>query len=337
MRNLTKLAAAAAFCLASPMAHAGDGCDAGESVIKFTHVTAVKGHPKGEAAEDLRQRVNKALDGRYCMEVHPNSELYADDDKMFQAMLDGEIQMAAPSIAKMSGISPQYQVFDLPFMFRDLEHVIDFQYTPQGEALLNAGRKQGFLGLAYWMNGMRQISANRPLLKPEDVRGLKFRIQGSPVEKAYYDLLGGVPVKLAFAKVHDALASGEVDGQENTWSNIYTKKFYEEQDSVTETNHSVIAYIVVTSAKWFDKLPKDVRATLSEILLEVTHERNRFAFQLDELNRQKVIDNGGRINALTEAQRAEWQKTLAPVWAHFESEIGADLIDAAHGTPVPSL
>lgn len=322
----TLLSAALLALIALP---AAANCDPGEVVIRFSHVTAVKGHPKGEAAAELQSRINQELDGRACMEVFPNSTLFSDNDEMFQALLDGNLELAAPSIAKMSDLSPKFQLFDLPFMFRDLENVIDFQYTPEGETLLNAGRAKGFVGLAYWMNGMRQISANRPLILPRDVAGLTYRVQGSPVEYAYYKLMGGNTKKLAFSKVYGALESGEVDGQENTWSNIYTKKFYKVQDSITETNHSLIAYIVVTSARFLDGLDPALRADFQQILTEVTHERNRFAFQLDEVNHAKIMNNGGKVNRLNDAQRAEWVATLKPVWAEFEDAIGADLIAAA--------
>jgi C4-dicarboxylate-binding protein DctP len=307
---------------------AAASCDPGEVVIRFSHVTAVRGHPKGEAAAALQARINDELNGRACMVVFPNSTLFADNDEMFQALLDGKLELAAPSIAKMSGLSPKFQLFDLPFMFSDLEAVINFQYTPEGDALLEAGRPKGFVGMACWMNGMRQISANLPLILPRDVAGLIYRVQGSPVESAYFKLMGGTTKKLTLSKVYDALKSGDVDGQENTWSNNYTKKFYKVQHSIIETNHSLIAYIVVTSAAFLDKLDPVLHADFQQILAEVTHERNRFAFQLDEVNRAKVLNNGGNINRLNDARRAEWLSTVKPVWAEFEDQIGADLIAA---------
>jgi C4-dicarboxylate-binding protein DctP len=322
-------AAAAALMTLAVAAPAVAQCDPGERVIRFSHVTAAKGHPKGEAATALKARIDEQLNGRACMEVYPNSTLFNDDDAMFQALLDGDLEMAAPSIAKMSSLSPRFQVFDLPFMFQDLEAVINFSYTPEGEALLLAGQPKGFVGLSYWLNGMRQISATRPILQPSDVNGLTFRIQGSPVELAYYAIMGGKSKKLSFAAVYDALASGEVDGQENSWSNIYTKRFYRVQDSITITNHSLIAYIVVTSQAFLQSLDPALREDLQQILAEVTHERNRFAFQLDEVNQMKILEDGGTINRLKDAQRQVWVDTLKPVWAQFEEGIGADLIAAA--------
>lgn len=322
--------------LAPALAVAAD-CDPGEVKIRFSHVTAVKGHPKGEAAQALAERINAELNGRACMEVYPNSTLFKDDDALFQGLLDGEVEMAAPSIAKMSDLSKKFQLFDLPFLFASMESAIDFQYGPEAEALLHAAEDKGFVGLAYWMNGMREFSATRPILAPGDLKGLKIRAEGSPVELTYFKMLGAEPKKLAFSAVHDALASGEVDGQANTWSNIYTKKFFQVQDGTTQTDHSLLAYIVVTSKRFMDSLDPQLRADLEMILLETTHERNRFAQQLAEVNEQKVQENGGKVRRLTEAQRAAWVAAMKPVWAQFEGEIGADLIRAAEASNKPGF
>ncbi|MEL7414959.1 MAG: DctP family TRAP transporter solute-binding subunit, partial [Pseudomonadota bacterium] len=297
MKNWIKTGLICAAAIATPFAAQADatGCDAGEIVVKFTHVTAERGHPKGEAAAALQQRVNAELDGRACMEVYPNSTLYADNDEMLQALLDGEVHLAAPSFSKLKRISPQVQLFDLPFLFQDLEHVINFTYTDEAVDLLAAGQSSGFHGLAYWMNGMSQMTAVREVRTPADLGGLHFRMQGSAVEQAMFERMGATGEKLAFSKVYDALASGQVTAQANTWSNIYTKSFYTVQDSVTETNHVVLAYMVLTGDRWWKSLPDDVRTDLELILLEVTHERNRFAYQLSELNRMNVVQDGGRV------------------------------------------
>ncbi|MEL6679885.1 MAG: DctP family TRAP transporter solute-binding subunit [Pseudomonadota bacterium] len=331
MKTLIKTGLVCAAAMWAPAAAMADpaGCDAGEIVIKFTHVTAERGHPKGEAAAELQRQVNASLDGRACMEVYPNSTLYADNDEMLQALLDGDVHLAAPSFSKLKRISPQVQLFDLPFLFQDLEHVINFTYTDEATALLEAGQDAGFRGLGYWMNGMSQMTAVREVRTPEDLNGLHFRMQGSAVEQAMFERMGATGEKLAFSKVYDALASGQVTAQANTWSNIYTKSFYTVQDSVTETNHVVLAYMVLTGDRWWNSLPEDVRTELELILLEVTHERNRFAYQLSELNRMNVAQDGGRVVALEEAERSAWVNTLGPIWAQFEDEIGPDLISAA--------
>ena len=307
-------------------------CTGGEKVIRFSHVTAEVGHPKGRTARALADRVNSELNGKLCMVIYPNAELYSDDDELWQAMRDGKIEMAAPSLAKMSGFSKSFQVFDLPFMFADMGKAIDFTYTPEAIAVLDSLGESGFKGLAYWMNGMRQITANRAVSGPEDLEGLTFRISGSPVGKAYYGLLGVDTVKMSFSKVFAALEAGEIDGQENSWSNIYTKKFHTVQHSVNETNHSLIAYSLITTEAFWDSLDPQVREQLEWIILETTHEYNGFAYQIDEVNRQRVIESGASVKVLSEGQRLDWINALSPVWSQFEGEIGPGIVSSAAGS-----
>ncbi|MBB5514417.1 C4-dicarboxylate-binding protein DctP [Rubricella aquisinus] len=303
-------------------------CDPGEERIRFSHVTAAQGHPKGEAALLLEQRINRELNGRACMEVFARSTLFNDDD-VLPAMLRGEVEMAAPSLSKFEAYTRKFRVFDLPFMFEDVFAVEEFQYSPEGEALKRSMEAQGLIGLEFWHNGMKQISATRPLISPTDAAGMKFRIQPSPVLNAQMEALGSAGVAMPFSAVYEALKNGEVQGQENTWSNIYTQSFHTVQDGVTETNHGIIDYLVVTSADWWNGLEPGLHADLAQILLEVTHERNRFAFEIGEMNRSRIMADGGVIRELTPEQRAEWVAAFAPVWDQFRGDIGDDLIAAA--------
>lgn len=306
-------------------------CDPGEIVIKFSHVTAITGHPKGEAAELLAQRVNNEMNGRVCMQVYPNSQLY-DDNKVLEALLLGDVQLAAPSLSKFERFTKKYRVFDLPFLFEDMEAVDKFQGSEVGQSLLYAMRENGLQGLTFWRNGMKQMSAKRPLIRPEDAANLKFRIQQSDVLKAQFEALNANPQKMAFKEVYGALQTGVVDGQENTWSNIFTKKFFEVQDGITETNHGVIDYLVVTSTQFWSDLPADVRAQLEVILTQVTIERNNAAFELGELNKQRLLEVGAEIRLLSREDRGAWVQALKPVWEQFESDIGSDVIAAAQAS-----
>jgi len=324
MKRLLFAATAAIVFAASP---AFANCDDGEIVIKFSHVTAAKGNPKGEAAELLAARVNERMNGKACMEVYPNSQLY-NDDKVLEAMLLGDVQMAAPSLSKFEKYTKKFRIFDLPFLFDNIDAVNRFQASDAGQELLRSMEKKGLLGLGYWHNGMKQLSANKPLLMPEDANGLKFRIQTSDVLQAQFEALGANPQKLAFSEVYGALQTKVVDGQENTWSNIYTKKFFEVQDGTTESDHGILDYLVVTSAEWWAGLPDDVRTELKTIFDEVTTEKNDQALAINDQAKQKVVDAGGVVRQLTAEQRAAWKKAMEPVWAKFEGDIGKDLIDA---------
>ncbi len=320
------LAAASGLALGS---FAGvPAADAKEIVIKFSHVTAPAGHPKGEAATLFAKRVNERMKGKVRIDVFPNSQLY-NDNKVLEAMLLGDVQLAAPSLSKFEQFTLKYRVFDLPFMFKDIEAVDRFQNSPTGEKLKNAMNKQGLKGLAFWHNGMKQLSARKPLMVPADAKGLKFRIQTSDVLRAQFEALGASPQKMAFKEVYGALQTGVVDGQENTWSNIFTKKFFEVQDGITESNHGIIDYLVVTSVKFWEGLPSGIRNDLDRILKEVTEERNAISSQINQENKAKVIAAGTKVRRLTPAQRRQWIAAMKPVWSKFEKDIGADIIAAA--------
>jgi C4-dicarboxylate-binding protein DctP len=189
--------------------------------------------------------------------------------------------------------------------------------------------RRGLKGLAFWHNGMKQMSASRPLIMPSDAKGLKFRVQTSDVLVAQFEQLGASPQKMSFKEVYGGLQTKVIDGQENTWSNIYGKKFFEVQDGVTETNHGIIDYLVVTSTKWWDGLPDDVRSQLSTILKEVTATRNGESTKVNNTNKENVIQAGGVVRTLTDEQRQAWVDAMKPVWKKFEKNIGKDLMDAA--------
>ncbi len=320
------LAAAAALALTANSALAA--CDDGEIVIKFSHVTNTDKHPKGIAASLLSQRVNDEMNGKACMEVFPNSSLY-DDDKVLEAMLLGDVQLAAPSLSKFETFTKKYRIFDLPFMFKDVAAVDAFQQSDTGQAMLDAMQRRGLQGLAYWHNGMKQMSASKPLISPEDAKGLKFRVQPSDVLKAQFEALGANPQAMAFSEVYGALQTGVVDGQENTWSNIYGQKFFEVQDGITETNHGIIDYMVVASTDFLDSMPADVRDQFLTILKEVTNERNSEVSKVDQEARDAIVAAGGVIRELTPEQRSAWVEAMKPVWAQFEGDVGADNIAAA--------
>lgn len=305
-----------------------NGCDDGEMVIKFSHVTNSDRHPKGIAASLLMERVNTEMDGKACMEVFPNSTLY-NDDQVLEAMLQGDVQMAAPSLSKFEAFTKQFRIFDLPFMFKDIEAVDTFQTSETGQAMKESMSRRGLLGLEFWHNGMKQFSANKALNKPEDAKGLKFRVQPSDVLVAQMEALGASPQPMAFSEVYGALQTGVVDGQENTWSNIYGQKFFEVQDGVTETNHGIIDYLVVTSVDWIESLDDDVREQLTTILREVTKTRNAESFNVNEEAKQAILDAGGTVRELSPEDRQAWVDAMKPVWTKFEGDVGVENIEAA--------
>ena len=325
---LTSMTAIALALSAGAAAANTEGCDDGEIVMKFAHVTNADKHPKGIAASLFAQRVNAEMDGTACMEVYPNSTLY-DDDQVLEAMLQGDVQFAAPSLSKFESFTKQFQIFDLPFMFKDIAAVDGFQNSETGTKMKDSMARRGLQGLEFWHNGLKQMSANKPLLAPGDMKGLKIRVQPSDVIVAQMEALGASPQPMAFSEVYGALQQGVVDGQENTWSNIYGQKFYEVQDGTTETNHGVLDYLVVSSTDWLDSLDPAVKDQVLTILNEVTVERNAAVNEVDQAARQSILDAGGVIRELTDEQRAQWVDAMKPVWDKFAEGIGQENIDVA--------
>jgi C4-dicarboxylate-binding protein DctP len=303
-------------------------CDPGERVVKFSHVTNTDKHPKGIAASLLAERVNKELNGVMCMEVYPNSTLY-NDNKVLEALLNGDVQLAAPSLSKFEKFTKQFRIFDLPFVFKNVDAVNEFQTSEKGEKMKSSMRRKGLQGLAFWHNGMKQMSANVPLEKPTDANGKKFRVMTSDVLVAQMKALGGSAQKMAFSEVYGGLQQGVVDGQENTWSNIYGKKFFEVQDGVTETNHGILDYLLVTSVDFLNSLRPDVQLQFLQIVKEVTETRNAESFAVNQKNRQMILDAGGTIRTLTPEQRQLWVDAMKPVWDQFKDDVGQDNLDYA--------
>ena len=321
-----KFRSALIFCLAfgfSGLAQAADPI-----IIKFSHVVA-ENTPKGQAALKFKELAEKYLPGKVEVQVFPNSQLFGDGKEM-EALLLGDVQIVAPSLSKFSKYTKKLQVFDLPFLFDDIEAVDRFQNSAKGHELLTSMQGKGIVGLGFLHNGMKQLSANVPLRTPADAKGLKFRIQSSDVLEAQFKAVGANPQKLAFAEVYQALQSGVVDGAENPWSNIYTKKFYEVQKYITESDHGVLDYMVVANENWWNGLPEDVRSGLDKAMHEAIAYGNKIARTDDADYRAKVIEaKKAKVIKLTKSEKDQWRNAMKPVWSQFEGEIGKDLIDAA--------
>lgn len=297
-------------------------------IIKFSHVVA-DGTPKGQGALLFKKLAEERLAGKVKVEVYPNSSLFGDAKEM-EALALGDVHLIAPSLSKFDRYTKVLQVFDLPFMFADTAAVDAFQGSATGKKLLHSMEKKGFYGLGYWHNGMKQISANKPLRLPTDCAGLKFRIQSSDVLLAQFKALHANPQKMAFAEVYQALQVGTVDGQENTWSNIFSQKFFEVQKYITESNHGAIDYMLLTSTDFWNSLPKDIRPVLDQIVIEATAHTNKVAGELNTRDRGRIKDSGTtEIIQLDDTQRTAWKKAMEPVWKQFEGDIGKDVIDAA--------
>ena len=325
--STTRLAASLGLSLTLGLA--AMTANAAPIVIKFSHVVA-ESTPKGQGALKFKELAEAALPGKVEVQVFPNSQLFGDGKEM-EALLLGDVQIIAPSLAKFDRYTKKVQIFDLPFLFDDMAALDRFQASPAGQELLDSMKSKGIQGLAYWHNGMKQLSTNKDkLTRPEDIKGLKFRIQASDVLEAQFRQLGANPQKLAFSEVYQALQTGVVDGQENTWSNIYTQKLHEVQKTIAVTNHGDIDYMVIANAAWWDGLPDDVRAGLSKAMAGATEYANKLAADINERDRKRIADAGAaKIQTLSKEDVAAWRAAMHPVWQKFQGDIGKDLIDAA--------
>ena len=297
-------------------------------VMTFSHVVA-ENTPKGQMANKFKELVEQRLAGKVVVEVFPSSQLFGDN-KVLEAMLLGDVQLAAPSLSKFQKYTKSLQIFDLPFLFKDMAAVEKFQQGPEGQKLLMSVEKKGLIGLGYLHNGLKQLSASDPLRVPADAKGKKFRIMTSDVLAAQFKAVGAMPLKKPFSEVFTLLQTRAIDGQENTWSNIYSKKFFEVQPYITESNHGLLDYLLVTSIEFWMGLPDDIRAELKKALDEATAFGNKVAAQKAIEDRQKIIDSKRcTIIELTDAERQLWVDAMKPVWKKFEKQIGKEYIDAA--------
>jgi C4-dicarboxylate-binding protein DctP len=297
-------------------------------VIKFTHVVAVD-TPKGQAAEYFKKLVDERSGGKMVVEVYPNSSLFDDKDVM-EPLMTNAIQIAAPSFSKFTKFAPQLQLFDLPFLFNDADHLHKVTTGPVGQKVLSVVGKKGLVGLAFWDNGFKELSANKPLLMPEDANGLKFRIMSSKVLEAQMKAVGANPQVLPFSEVYSALQQRVVDACENPLSNFFTQKFYEVQTDLTMTNHGYLGYLVVTNKLFWKKLTDDQRALITKAMQEATVYGNNLAKQMDEDYLAKVKETGKtKVHELNAAQRKAWKDKMLAIYPEFYGVIGKDLIDEA--------
>ncbi len=322
MRFLISALTVLVFMVTGPVAHAGP------IKIKFSHVVAVN-TPKGQMAEKFKELVEQRLAGKVEVNVFPNAQLFGDN-KVLEALLLGDVQLAAPSLSKFQKYTKSLQIFDLPFLFNDIGAVDKFMATDAGKKLLRATENKGLLGLGFLHNGMKQLSASSPLTVPEDAAGMKFRIMTSDVLAAQFQAVKASPQKKPFSEVFTLLQTKAIDGQENTWSNIFSKKFFEVQEHITHSDHGYLGYMVVTSSEFWNDLPDDVRGELQKALDEAITFGNQVAKEKAVGDKTAIMDSGrSKIIELTPEQRGQWVEAMKPVWKKFEGDIGKDLIDAA--------
>ncbi|MEQ1517323.1 MAG: TRAP transporter substrate-binding protein [Usitatibacteraceae bacterium] len=299
-------------------------------VIKFSHVVALD-TPKGKGAEQFKKLAEERTKGRVKVEVYPNSQLYKDKEEL-EAMQLGAVQMLAPSLSKFGPLGVrEFEVFDLPFLFDNDAELHKVTQGPIGQQMMAKLFSKGVVGLAFWDNGFKQMTANRPLRNPEDFKGLKMRIQSSKVLDAQMRALGANPQVMAFSEVYQALQTGVVDGTENTTSNIFTQKTHEVQKNLTLSDHGYIGYAVVVNKKFWEGLPADIRTTLEGAMKDATTYANDIAKKENDDALDGIRKSGKtQVIGLTAREKAAWKKAVLPVHAEMESKVGKELLQSIY-------
>jgi len=322
MRKIILAAAAAVLVLGSGTAMAQSPI-----VIKFSHVVA-NDTPKGKGALKFKELAEKYTDGKVKIEVYPNSTLYKDKEEI-EALQLGSVQMLAPSTAKFAPLgAKEFEALDLPWLFKDDETYAKAMKGPVGQWLFKKLEAKGISGLAYWDNGFHMVSANKALLNPTDFQGLKIRISGSKIADRYFRDLGMIPQIMAFSEVYQALQTGVVDGCENTPSNYWTQKFHEVQKDITVSYHAHLQYAVIVNSKFWSGLPADIRGQLQKAMDEATDYTNSIARKENEDALEDIKKSGKTtLHYLNDAQKAAWQKAMAPTYKWAEGRVGKEVLD----------
>ncbi|KGT79121.1 C4-dicarboxylate ABC transporter [Bradyrhizobium japonicum] len=322
MRKLLLAVAAAAILVAPAVAQAQSPI-----VIKFSHVVA-NDTPKGKGALKFKELAEKYTDGKVKIEVYPNSTLYKDKEEI-EALQLGSVQMLAPSTAKFAPLGiKEFEALDLPWLFKDDITYSNAMKGTVGKWLFQKLETKGITGLAYWDNGFHMLSANRPLMKPADFQGLKFRISGSKIADQYFRILGSIPQIMAFSEVYQALQTGVVDGCENTASNYLTQKFYEVQKDITVSYHAHLQYAVIVNSKFWSGLPPDIRAQLEKAMVDATEYTNQIAHQENEDALAEIKKTGKtKLHYLTDADRKAWQEAMQPTYKWAKGRVGQEVLD----------
>lgn len=325
LRTVLATAMASAAFAVPQWGHAAD-----QIVIKFSHVVAAD-TPKGNAAEFFKKKAEELTKGRVKVEVYPNSTLYKDKEEL-EALQLGAVQMLAPSLAKFGPLGvKEFEAFDLPYIFDSYDKLHKITLGPVGRQLLDKLEPRGIRGLAYWDNGFKSFSANKPIKTPADLKGQKMRIQSSKVLESEIRALGAIPQVLAFSEVYQALQTGVVDGTENPISNLYTQKMHEVQKHLTLTEHGYLGYAVIVNKKFWDGLPPDIRKQLDDAMAQAT----RFANQIAKIENDKALEavvKSGKTTVYTptEAERQAFKKAMFKTHTDMQSRIGKDLIQSIY-------
>ncbi|MCT8138730.1 TRAP transporter substrate-binding protein [Anaerobacillus sp. CMMVII] len=295
--------------------------------LKFSHVVA-KNTPKGHAAAYFAELVKEKTDGWVEIQLFPNGVLY-DAQEEFEALKKGDVHIIAPAFSEVTIHDRKWTALDLPYLF-DNEIMVEQAFEGRiGELLLESFAKKGFMGIAFWDNGFKQLTNNvKPIIYPEDITGLSFRVMPSEALFKTYRILGARAVTYPFNDVYNVLRDGIVDGQENTLSNIYSKGFYQQQRYMTISNHNYLGYVVLVEPEFWSTLPERHQSSIQEAMDEVTMWLRKHAMELNNDMLQRISSTGiTEIHEQSEEEKDQWRKVLKPLYDEYETIIGKELMD----------
>jgi C4-dicarboxylate-binding protein DctP len=334
--KLTQFAVGGSLALALTL-FALEGAQAQQPIIlKFSHVVT-DDTPKGKGALKFKELAEAKTKGRVKVEIYPNSQLYKDREEL-EALQLGAVQMLAPSVSKFGPLGVRkFEVFDLPYMFPDEKSLENVVAGPVGSGMFKLLEPKGITGVAYWFNGFKEFTSNKPLKQLDDFKGMKIRIQSSKVLEGEIKALGAIPQVMAFSEVYTALQQGVVDGEENTPSNKYTQKMHEVQKHMTMSDHGVVMYAVVVNKKFWDGLPPDIRKSLDEAMREST----KYVWQIAKQENDDAVAKikaakTTEIYVLPPAEKAVWRKAMLPLYQQYEDVVGKDTLQAIEKTVAQS-
>lgn len=309
-----------------------DGSDGGDKdvhTIRIAHLVPEE-QSSHVAALTFKEKLETESDGRIKVEIYPNGSLFASDREAIEAVQLGNVEMTIPAVAPLASFNKKFMVFDLPFVFDDHDAAYKALDGDLGQGLLDDLKANSLKGLVFAENGFRHMSNNKgPITEPADLKGLKFRTLENPVHTETFKAFGANASPFAFGELYTALQQGTYDAMESPISLYYLNKFYEVQDYLTLTGHVYAATILVMNDAFFEGLPEDLQALVTEAAEEYRAEQREIAHEQDSEFLEKLKENGMEVNEITPEQKEEFRKAAEPIYEKFAKEIGEDLIEQA--------
>jgi C4-dicarboxylate-binding protein DctP len=304
-------------------------------VIQFSHVVAAD-TAKGKGALRFKELAEARTAGRVKVEVFANSTLYKDREEL-EALRLGAVQMLAPSLSKLASLGGgDFEVFDLPFLFRDRAAFRAVANGPTGAALLHKLESRGIKGLAYWDNGFKDFTSNRPLRKPADFQGLRVRVQASRVSTAQMRAVGAEPRVTPLSDVYADLKDGLLDGEEGVPSNIHSQRLHEMQKHLTVSNHGYLAYAVIVNKAFWDGLPAELRVKLEGALRDASSYTNSLAESENARALERIKASGKvQVYTLSADEQAQWRAAMAGVYGEASAWINPQTLNAIKAAAGP--